>query len=85
MESTWAGDYVDSDYERYWKEPERKPYLIHWAGEKMSPEHSVSDLFYQYLSPEEKEAFLKSLRGSHRSRWNGLLQRFRNASFPSGK
>lgn len=58
MESTWAGDYIDADYERYWQDEARKPYIIHWAGEKMNPDKPISGLFFQYLSEDEKSKFL---------------------------
>jgi len=56
MESTWAGDYGE-DYERYWKNPEKKPYLIHWAGCKMDTNRPIDALFLNYLSAEEKEGW----------------------------
>ena len=32
MESTWAGSYEDDNFEEYWIDESRKPYLLHWAG-----------------------------------------------------
>lgn len=57
MESTWAGDYLDEGYMHYWRDQTRKPYLIHWAGEKMQKEHAITELFFQHLSREEKVWF----------------------------
>ncbi len=58
LESSWAGDYPGEDFERYWKHPEKMPYLIHWAGKKMDPSVPISRLFFQYLTQAEKESYL---------------------------
>ncbi len=55
MESTWAGDYADADYARYWDDDARRPYLIHWAGTPMHEARPIHELFYQYLTPGERE------------------------------
>ena len=53
MESTWAGDY-NSEYEHYWQDSERKPYLIHWAGQKPTDENRpINKIFYNFLSTAE--------------------------------
>jgi hypothetical protein len=59
MESTWAGDYKDRDFKAFFASiPEAKrPYLIHWAGRKMGPQNSISELFYELLSPDEMTSF----------------------------
>jgi hypothetical protein len=54
MQSTWAGDYPDADYERYWQNEARKPYLIHWAGCNMNIGRPIDQLFLNYLSDAEK-------------------------------
>lgn len=53
MESTWAGDYP-GEYESYWTEPTRKPYLIHWAGGQIMAPKPINNFFYQYLSEKER-------------------------------
>lgn len=53
MESTWAGDYPQ-EYEYYWQELERKPYLIHWAGISLYMSRPINSIFYNFLSSEEK-------------------------------
>jgi hypothetical protein len=62
MESTWAGDYL-GETERYWGDPARKPYLIHWAGgclwdnPKYPPPASVrpiTQIFYRFLTHDER-------------------------------
>lgn len=58
LESSWAGDYLGEDFESYWKNPEKMPYLIHWAGKKMDPSVPISRLFFQYLTQAEKESYL---------------------------
>ncbi len=54
MESTWAGDYADADYERFWKDENHKPYIIHWAGCDMNIDRPIDKLFLQFLTEEEK-------------------------------
>lgn len=57
MESTWAGDYEQetmSDYERYWKNPTQKPYLIHYAGCSLNRSISLNQLFFKYFNSEER-------------------------------
>ncbi len=54
MESTWAGDYDDDQYEQYWQEEDRKPYIIHWAGIAMNKYRPINKLFYDFLTAKEK-------------------------------
>lgn len=58
LESSWAGDYPGEDFESYWKNPEKMPYLLHWAGKKMDPNGPISRLFFQYLTQAEKASYL---------------------------
>jgi hypothetical protein len=54
MESTWAEDYDEvANYEDYWRDESRKPYLIHWAGCDMWLPRSMDNLFKQYLTASE--------------------------------
>jgi len=55
MESTWAGDYGDDDYERYWNDENKKPYIVHWAGCKMNTDRPIDKLFLNYLSSGERK------------------------------
>lgn len=57
MESTWAGDYVDADYQRYWPNGKKKPYIIHWAGCRMDTDRPIDHLFTDYLTTAEREAW----------------------------
>jgi hypothetical protein len=63
MESTWAGDYSNTDYLNYWNNESRKPYVIHWAGSKADGHLPIDTCFFQYLSNTEmhqyKTTFLK--------------------------
>jgi len=53
MESTWAGDYR-RDYESYWKDERKKPYLIHWAGGVATKNNfPINKLFENFLTHEE--------------------------------
>jgi hypothetical protein len=53
MESTWAGDYA-GDFEKFWSNAQRKPYLIHWAGTAMGTGRPIDKLFFHYLTAAEK-------------------------------
>jgi len=53
MESTWAGSYIDADYTRYWRDENKKPYIIHWAGCRMDIGRPIDRLFTDYLTPSE--------------------------------
>ena len=54
MESTWAGDYNDDNYEGYWKNEDRKPYLLHWAGCDLNSVRPIDKIFLQYLNKNER-------------------------------
>jgi hypothetical protein len=54
MESTWAGDYPAELFEYYWADPQRKPYLIHWAGIPMDVSRPINQIFYNFLTQAEK-------------------------------
>jgi len=71
VESTWAGDYLDAGYERYWTDESKKPYLIHWAGCRMDTGRPIDQLFLKYLTPAEKQE------------WNSKVTSLRNLSNPS--
>ena len=73
MESTWAGDYP-KDYERLWSAPDRKPLLIHWAGRVLERDLPINQLFYQYLTRDE------------RAEWDGHVraERLKLAKWPLG-
>jgi hypothetical protein len=53
MESTWAGDYPD-DYQPFWADRARQPYLIHWAGNTIEKPRPVNDIFLNYLTADER-------------------------------
>ena len=61
MESTWAGDYP-ADYEHYWTDPQRKPYLIHWAGTRMDVPRPINQIFYNFLTQAEKAEWNEEVR-----------------------
>ncbi len=84
MESTWAGDYPDGDYKRFWRDESRMPYLIHWAGCKMSDDRPIHELFTQYLTLAEltewhDEVAARADRESHDRR--SLRQRLRRVAW----
>ena len=66
MESTWAGDYADAEYGRYWLAEARRPYLIHWAGTPMHDERPIHELFYRHLTPGELEEWHAQVRAKSR-------------------
>ncbi len=61
MQSTWAGDYTDENYQRYWINESKKPYLIHWAGCKMYTGRPIDQLFINYLTDNERLEWNKKL------------------------
>lgn len=62
MESTWAGDYP-GEHEHLWRNPDRKPYLIHWAGPTtLDTERPINRLFYDYLTAAELEEWHEARR-----------------------
>lgn len=62
MESTWAEDYDEvANYEDYWRDETRKPYLIHWAGCDMWLPRTMDRLFTQYFSASELEEWKKEV------------------------
>ncbi len=78
MESTWAGDYADAGFERFWHDEVRRPYLIHWAGVPMQSARPIHDLFYSYLTPAELDEWHADLNARASVR-QGLRPRLRNA------
>jgi len=80
MESTWAGEYT-GEYEKYWTEEFKKPYIIHWAGCEMDINRPIDQLFLNYLTKTEKEewdASLKNKKESISRRIGKRLSKFKN-------
>ena len=77
MESTWAGDYADAEFESFWREEGKRPYLIHWAGVPMQSPRPIHDLFYRHLTPAELDEWHEQLnaRASVRQGLRPHLQR----------
>lgn len=75
MESTWAGDYRETP-ERYWRNEDRKPYLLHWAGTKPDGIQAVDQLFLQFLTRSEKEEWTSKIRAQNSAR-TSLAHRLR--------
>lgn len=84
MESTWAGDYP-ADYQHYWANPQRKPYIIHWAGTRMDVPRPLNQIFYDFLTKAEKAEWDEEVRQSSlRNRKNSrspraIARRFKRA------
>ena len=86
MESTWAGDYTDADFARYWSANQpgesdgREPYLIHWAGMRMDKELPIHELFYAQLSPAERTEWAEQVRGRAAAAvgWETQMRRWKN-------
>jgi hypothetical protein len=53
MESTWAGSYEDDNFEEYWIDESRMPYLLHWAGIYWPV--PVDRLLENFLTPDERQ------------------------------
>lgn len=74
MQSTWAGDYP-ADFAHFWKQPNKRPLLIHWAGAKMDPTTPITQLFLQHLNPDEKNAFLREFHNKPATKTSNRLRR----------
>jgi hypothetical protein len=87
MESTWAGDYRESDFDRYWHPPVRKPYLIHWAGIDMSSPRPLNELFYQYLTTKERREWdeMEHTRVQRARGWRAAGQNLKGRIRRAGK
>ncbi len=92
MESTWAADYGE-DYESYWVESDRKPYLIHYAGCALNRSIPINELFFKQFNSEERLALnaeLETFRAGtlhHRTpKWRRFLslvkQAYQNTYLP---
>ena len=57
MESTWAGDYT-GEFESFWQDRDRRPFFIHWAGPILDEGRPINELFYKFLTKEEKDQWL---------------------------
>jgi hypothetical protein len=68
MESTWAGDYLDETYTRFWNDEKRKPYLIHWAGMYLNIYRPIDELFLNFLTPEEKEEWSQYIKKKYQKK-----------------
>lgn len=67
MESTWAGDYLNEGYEKYWLDESKKPYLIHWAGYKIAIDKPIDQQFTKFLTDEEKQILVADLANFQKS------------------
>jgi hypothetical protein len=80
MESTWAGSYEDENFEEYWTDESRKPYLLHWAGVHWPV--PVDRLFNDFLTPNEREIWAAQVEQKYQKRHSLMnrLRRIRGAS-----
>ncbi len=84
LESSWAGDYRDSDYERYWSKTSRMPCFIHWAGRKPNGRLPIDELFQRNLRDGEIQKWADQCRPAKRhgfdrvKRW--LMRYYRRRS-----
>lgn len=87
MESTWAG-YYPGEFEHYWSDTQRKPYLIHWAGCRMEERRSIDRLMEQFLTVEEIEAWalqVKQAAARRQSATRSFRDRFRRFKCACGQ
>jgi hypothetical protein len=68
MESTWADDYLDENFESTWQGENRKPYLIHWAGCDMAAARPIDRLFTDFLTEAEKAEWREEVANRERRR-----------------
>lgn len=66
-ESSWAGDYP-GEHEPLWQDPQRKPYLIHWAGPTLEWPLPINQIFYDFLTRAEKAEWDEQLQQQVRKR-----------------
>ncbi|MCB0338122.1 MAG: hypothetical protein KDD53_00895, partial [Bdellovibrionales bacterium] len=59
MRSTWAGDYPNQ-FPDNWEEPERKPYLIHWAGLSYDLSREVDRMALAFIDKSQRSSLLNS-------------------------
>jgi hypothetical protein len=80
MESTWAGSYEDENFEEYWTDESRKPYLLHWAGVHWPV--PVDRLFNDFLTPDERKIWAAQVEQKYQKRHSLMnrLRRIRDAS-----
>lgn len=89
MESTWAGDYP-GEFESFWREENRKPFFIHWAGPVFDWDYPINALFYEFLTKEETAEWReqqarkieKQLRAAHWPLGVRLLNFIVKTTFP---
>jgi hypothetical protein len=74
MESTWAGDYP-GEYQHLWDDPRRKPLLIHWAGGMLYLDRPINRIFYDYLTPSERNGWDEHIIARDKS----LLRKYRQS------
>lgn len=73
VESSWAGDYTDNNYDRYWLDETKKPYLIHWAGCSMNVGRPIDQLFTNYLHTEELEMWQRNFTANSNNQKSSVL------------
>ena len=79
MESTWAGDYDSIPVEK-WSKSATRPLLIHWAGTKPEGVRQIDELFFNFLSPEERQQWLETRAcASTRGAAGSLVHRLKKA------
>lgn len=80
MESTWAGDYLDEYFEKFWTDDTVKPYLIHWAGHSHNYFFPIHKLVEQYLTSDEKSELISQIDESKYKTSKFYMKIRRNAS-----
>ncbi|WBL26389.1 putative nucleotide-diphospho-sugar transferase [Zunongwangia sp. HGR-M22] len=78
MQSTWAGDYVESNFEElYWRDEDHKPYIIHWAGVPKFLKLPVNKYFTKFLNPREYKEWLDYIAKEEQQNKNISLRNFK--------
>ena len=80
MESSWAGSYEDDNFEDYWTDESRKPYLLHCAGVKWPV--PVDRLFTNFLTADERQIWAAQFEAKMRKLRSpaNRLRKLRDAS-----
>jgi len=75
MESTWAGHYNDDNFERFWQDENKKPYIIHWAGCNIFNGRPIDRLFMDLLSEAEKQVLEEQQKAKKKTNVQSMRRR----------
>ena len=78
MQSTWAGDYTDENFETiYWGREDQKPYILHWAGVPKFIKIPVNKYFLKFLEPHEEKEWKEFIAKEEKQSKNLSIRNFK--------